>query len=360
MGWVIMQKISPFRLDVLIFDMDGVLIDVSKSYRETIRWTVYVYLKSCLGFQKAQLRWVSPADISLFKSAGGFNNDWELTSGLLLYLLSFSNLPPSSRRLKFSKVEEAVRHLKMASSKGTLPNVLDPKKEQLHSFIDAVRSSGGGLAGVQRTLRKTSAASWDGWIYRTGGLGQENLVQRIFQEIYLGDQFERHYHLQPIFYEGAGFHLRERCLIPQEILKRLHRRLRLSIASGRPRFEAELALSRFKLSPYFDSVVTLDECEAEEARLWRSTGKRIKLLKPHPYSLLRALRDLGLTRPRCGYVGDTGDDMRAAQTASQELPMRPIGFLCYSMKREADREALLKAGADLVIERPRQLLKLIR
>jgi hypothetical protein len=51
--------------------------------------------------------------------------------------------------------------------------------------------------------------------------------------------------------------------------------------------------------------------------------------------------------------------MRAAQAASQELPMSAIGFLCHSMQREADREALLKAGANLIIERPRQLLKLV-
>ena len=355
-----MQEFSPSPLDVLIFDMDGVLIDVSKSYRETIRRTVHVYLKQCLGFSGAQLRWITPDDISLLKTAGGFNNDWELTSGLLLYLLSFSNLPPSSRRRRFSNLEEAVRYLRKTSSRGILPNVLLPKKEELPSFIEAVKSSGGGLAGVRWTLRKISATSWDGWVYRAGNLDRENLVQRIFQEIYLGDQFERHYHFQPLFYQGPGFHLREKCLISPKILKALHGQLRLSIASGRPRFEAELALSRFQLSPYFDSVVTLDECEAEEARLWRSTGKHIKLLKPHPYSLLRAVRELRLARPRCGYVGDTGDDMRAAQAASQELPMRPIGFLCYSMKREAAREALLKAGADLVIERPRQLLKLIR
>jgi hypothetical protein len=52
--------------------------------------------------------------------------------------------------------------------------------------------------------------------------------------------------------------------------------------------------------------------------------------------------------------------MRAAQAASQQLPMRAIGFLSHAMKREADREALLKAGADLIIERPRQILKLVR
>ena len=36
-------------MDVLIFDMDGVLIDVSKSYRRTIQKTVQIYFEHCLG-----------------------------------------------------------------------------------------------------------------------------------------------------------------------------------------------------------------------------------------------------------------------------------------------------------------------
>ncbi len=48
-------------------------------------------------------------------------------------------------------------------------------------------------------------------------------------------------------------------LIPRPILSALRKKLRLGIASGRPRFEAELALKRFHLLPYFESIVTLDE-----------------------------------------------------------------------------------------------------
>ena len=38
-------------LDVLIFDMDGVLIDVSDSYRKTIKETVHLYLTAILGLK---------------------------------------------------------------------------------------------------------------------------------------------------------------------------------------------------------------------------------------------------------------------------------------------------------------------
>ena len=87
-------------MDLLIFDMDGVLIDVSKSYREAVRRTVDVYLRDCLGFETKR-EMISQKTIALFKSSGGFNNDWDLTSGLLLCLLSCSGLPPLPRRRIF-------------------------------------------------------------------------------------------------------------------------------------------------------------------------------------------------------------------------------------------------------------------
>lgn len=56
----------------LIFDMDGVLVDVSKSYRAAITATAATYDVA-----------VSAEDIRAAKAAGGANNDWELTRALL-------------------------------------------------------------------------------------------------------------------------------------------------------------------------------------------------------------------------------------------------------------------------------------
>ena len=133
----------------------------------------------------------------------------------------------------------------------------------------------------------------------------------------------------------------------------------MGIASGRPRFEAELALKRFRLLPYFDSVVTLEECMEEEARIFRYTGRRMKFSKPHPYSLLRVIQEIGIPNPQCGYVGDVVDDMLAAQTAKKKLRMLAIGFLSGQKKGKAVKESLLRAGADLVIESPRDLLQFL-
>ena len=133
----------------------------------------------------------------------------------------------------------------------------------------------------------------------------------------------------------------------------------MGIASGRLRFEAELGLKRFRLYPYFKSVVTLDECELEEKRISRSTGKQIQCSKPHPYSILRVVREIDIPNPCCGYVGDVVDDMVAARAAGRNLSMLAIGFVGGHPDRKAAKESLLRAGADLVIQNPEELLCLV-
>lgn len=54
---------------VLVFDMDGVLVDVSESYRETIVQTVEHFTG----------KRISREFIQEYKNAGGWNNDWALS-----------------------------------------------------------------------------------------------------------------------------------------------------------------------------------------------------------------------------------------------------------------------------------------
>jgi HAD superfamily phosphatase len=340
-------------LDILIFDMDGVLIDVSQSYRKTIEKTIQIYLGTCLGLRSGRKKLPLDAAISLFKAAGGFNNDWDLTSGLLLYLLSVSGLPSSSEREKFHRIEEVADDLKATSSEVTRKMEVRLNLPRLSSFLRKVKAYGGGLKGVHQTLQ----ASWEGWVYGSGDLNQENVIKRIFQEVYLGKKFASCYPFRRLFYHGKGYYLREKMLIPRAVLSALQKNIRLGIASGRPRFEAELALRRFHLLPYFESIVTLDESMEEEGRIFKKTGKRVNRSKPHPFPLLRAIREIGLSKPRCGYVGDVVDDIRAARAAKRRVPMLAIGFLSGPRIRTLE-EALRQAGSDRVIRHPRELLSL--
>ena len=60
-------------MKALLFDMDGVLVDVSLSYREAIRATVRHFSESHIGDD----------EIQGYKDRGGLNNDWDLTLAAL-------------------------------------------------------------------------------------------------------------------------------------------------------------------------------------------------------------------------------------------------------------------------------------
>jgi HAD superfamily phosphatase len=58
---------------VIVFDMDGVLVDVSQSYRETIRATVRHFGGPVVSHERVQD----------YKNAGGWNNDFALSQKIL-------------------------------------------------------------------------------------------------------------------------------------------------------------------------------------------------------------------------------------------------------------------------------------
>ena len=62
-----------FKPDIIGFDMDGVLIDTSQSYDLCILETVKYFSKHQLNVD----------NIQKLRSKGGFNNDWDLTQGLI-------------------------------------------------------------------------------------------------------------------------------------------------------------------------------------------------------------------------------------------------------------------------------------
>lgn len=65
--------VDPPRPDVIVFDMDGVLVEVGESYREAIRETVLHFTGEA----------VSHNVIQDFKNQGGWNNDWLLSHRLI-------------------------------------------------------------------------------------------------------------------------------------------------------------------------------------------------------------------------------------------------------------------------------------
>jgi phosphoglycolate phosphatase-like HAD superfamily hydrolase len=58
-------------------------------------------------------------------------------------------------------------------------------------------------------------------------------------------------------------------------------------------------------------------------------------------------------------VGDVVDDMLAARAAGKELDIFAVGFLHAGKKDKTVKDSLFKAGADLIVKNPNDLLRLI-
>jgi phosphoglycolate phosphatase-like HAD superfamily hydrolase len=318
-------------------------VDVSSSYREAAHLAASRYL-ALLGLTPPVL---AGDAYDAFKRMGGFNDDWDLTTGIIEALLS--GLPaapalPRTRRNDLDTLLSALRNAAFQLHETSLPS---PDWEH---WIAAVQFAGGGLDGLRRVTGGRNAHL----LSRGGDPAVTDLVQRVFSEIYLGDAlFAECYGFPACFTHGPGLIKTESLLIGRETLDALAAAAPLGIATGRTRFELAQAFRAHGLAPYFGAVATYtDALEAQ--------GAGPSLLKPHPYLLRRAADALDPPRPGrppapAVYVGDSPDDIVAARRADGARRWTAVGV---SPEGSALRARQLALGADHVIAHPDELMQL--
>jgi HAD superfamily hydrolase (TIGR01548 family) len=78
-AWLRADLDAAFAVDTVALDVDGVLVDVRESFREVVRATT-VEMQRRLGVPQP---WhPAPEDVAVFKRAGGFNDDVDLSIAL--------------------------------------------------------------------------------------------------------------------------------------------------------------------------------------------------------------------------------------------------------------------------------------
>ncbi len=351
------------KLDVLVFDIDGVLIDVSESYRNAARQTVQMYLETCLGLPPCREDLVSHEDVAAFKLVGGFNNDWDLTTAILKYFLAHLDSHSVAHLSPEANSEEVLSFLHEAGSHvDTTVEALRQHKDIL-SFTQSLKTVGSGLDAVWKVLGERN----DHLLFARGDLRHTHLVQRIFQELYLGEAyFRREYGEAPLIYNGPGLIQRERLIIRPQVLAELAAQMPLGIATGRPRSEAIYALETANVLNRFRSLVAFEDSKQSEQKLFKETGQHISQDKPHPFTLLEAVRRMTSgharmtsERVRCAYIGDTPDDVRAANAAKKEMDFVSIGCVFATQEKDTLRREFERVDADIIVNHPDELLQLI-
>ncbi|MDD5014725.1 MAG: HAD hydrolase-like protein, partial [Atribacterota bacterium] len=252
----ILDKIS--QVDTLVFDIDGVLIDVRDSFRKAICQTVQFYFKEILRFQGSQ-NLINPKEIEYFKMAGGFNNDWNLTSAVVLFYLM------KARENNLKDVDE-----------------LRSIKPDIKTFTTKMLFSGGGLAKVIDSIEKDDQIK-----EQILSLWDKDLITKIFQEIYAGEEHCYNiYGFHPSLIKKDGLIKQERIIIDKN-KKDFLQNYSLGVLTGRTEREARVALERLGWDDILskEKIVTADD----------------GMEKPHPQGLKKIA---GSLKTKLGiYVG---------------------------------------------------------
>jgi phosphoglycolate phosphatase-like HAD superfamily hydrolase len=325
---------------LVVFDMDGVIIDVSGSYRDTVRRTAGLFFSLARAAQHLPDPLFQPADLADLKQNGGLNNDWDLTYLIISLLFSLvdkaavyqNNDPWLKYRQTMSRCDAGPLAVYLKSTDRPLKTLFKRLGRQTNPFIAELYA---------------------------GDVGSGNVIKQIFQEIYLGrGLFTSTYRLAPEMYRGEGYILREKVLVDRAILEELAGKNILAIATGRPKAEAEYPLNRFDLKKYFSCLYTLNDCLREEKRILAEENKTVSLSKPNPFMLDAVAETLKDKADRYYYVGDMPDDMVAAGRSRSGF--KAIGLILAAPDRSALRRELTRAGADFIVEDFEELKKLLK
>lgn len=240
--------------DAVVFDIDGVLIDVDASYVEAVVRTVQWLLVHDAGMADDGPT-TDRATVKLFKRLGSWNNDWDLSYALYRWLLAAR---PSRRTTA------------------------------------AVRAAAGDpAAAARRSLEDLSVTGADAHP-RT-----YDEVRGVFEEFYTGTgEAMSKQHIASRVHREQGLRDHEAVLLRGETIEALRERgiTGFGVVTGRTPQEWEYVRGRLPLPA--DIVVATDH-----------DGR-----KPDPRPLEAVLASLAPVRAI--YVGDTLDDLRMVQAYS--------------------------------------------
>jgi HAD superfamily hydrolase (TIGR01549 family) len=266
--------------DCVLFDIDGVLVDVRKSYNAAIKETVEYMLKFITGNSFQRL--VTDQIILKFRQSGGFNNDTDTSYAITLATLAN---PPK--------------------------NISEGRKFLARVAENADES---GRISVEKFLAIYDIDKWKKVLTYPAPV-KDSMLARVFDEIFYGpDLFRQQNHLEPKYWtSGRPLIKNDKLTVTVKTMKKLNKMFKgnLAIVSGRSRLAAEYSLK--SIIKYFNS----DACVFLE-------DKKREYAKPNPYAIKHAMK---LMSARTSiYVGDSVEDLLMARRAEKETDIK-IAFV---------------------------------
>ena len=298
-------------LDAVIFDCDGVLVDITESYDTAINITVSYILNDILQIQSENI--VTPEILYGFKSTGGFNDEVAVCYAVVLTSYAAKKLDKQFTEL----VKDVINN---ADERGIL---------SVDEYLTSINVE---ISSIKEKLNY-SDPHLTSYIYT------------VFDQIFYGAKLYEEIYDTPSEFSENGLIEKDKVLIDSEIISLLRDKFekKLAVVTGRGKFAFSYSLKEF-----------LDKIDLSNSVFLEDESK--ELAKPNVQPLLKSIR--GLNSKHCLYVGDSMEDMLMANKAT-EMGFKTTfcGIFGTSKKPEIKLEMFKDNNVPIILESITQLPK---
>jgi HAD superfamily phosphatase len=308
--YYIVKKFKSFNPQCILFDIDGVLVDIRKSYNIVIKKTIDFILKYAAG--NTFLKGIVNDEIILkFRQTGGFNNDTDTTYAIALAIL-----------LNPQKSIRSTREFLSFIAKNTDEDGITSVEKFLSSYFH--------YADVQKLKEKLVYPAPVG----------NSLLATVFDEFFYGPKLFLKYHkIKPKYYFGKPMIENDKLLATSSTINELTKKFgsNVAIISGRSKLAAE-----YSLKPIFNIF-------NHRACIFLEDEER-KYSKPNPYAIKKAMKVM--KSKTAIYVGDSTEDLLMVRRAEKETDTKIAFFGVYgcSTRPALTARQFRKIGAEAIIE----------
>ncbi len=333
------------QIDALFFSLNDVLVDVTRSYHQTVSETVRLYMEQAIGLPKSDQLLVTPEEVICLQRIGGITDYWDLTRAFIAYFVSMLPKVPVVTFPIRLHVPSVLAYLQTASAKLDFDiNTLLAEKDILQ-LAQQTAAVGGGLDGLYQILPDRNRHL----VVASGDITRINLIGRIFQELYLGaNLFEQTYEQPAIIVQNTGYQEHESLRIEPKLLEQLRTKVQLGLISTRPFHEVQYSIRRHGLKDYFQVVISRDDAESTQGKLF-----------PDAWLLLEGARRMQPLSNQFAYVGTTLPEMAAVHAANKTVPFTSIASLLGAHDVGITRTLFENSKTSIILGNPNNLKELI-
>lgn len=308
--YCIVKKLKSFNPECILFDIDGVLVDIRNSYNIVIKKTIDFILEYTAGHTFLK-EIVNDEIILKFRQTGGFNNDADTTYAIALAIL-----------LNPYKSIRSTREFLSFIAKNTDEGGIISVEKFLSSYFH--------YADIQKLKEKLVYPAPVG----------TSLLATVFDEFFYGPKLFLKYHkIKPKYYFGKPLIENDKLLATNTTINKITKRFRgnLAIISGRSKIAAE-----YSMKPIFNIF-------NQRACIFLEDEKR-EYSKPNPYAIKKAMRIMN--SKTAIYIGDSTEDLLMVRRAEKEADIKIAFFGVYgcSTRPALTARQFRKIGAEVIME----------